>query len=480
MITVAAELANGGAVSSRISVKGEPRGPLCGMGICFECAVTVNGEPHVRSCQLLAKPGMLVETETGETHSLIGTQRIRPIVEEPRNFDIVIAGAGPAGIAAAIAARQGGASVGMVDDNPTAGGQIWRGESNQALRQFISSGVQLLTETRIVDAPEPGVLQTEHFQLGYKKLILATGVRELFLPFPGWTLPNVMGAGGLQAMVKGGLNIDGKRVVIAGSGPLLIAVADSLLKRGAKVVAIVEQASFSNVAMFGLQLTRHLSKAMQATRLMWQLRKVPVYWGRYPVQAEGNGKLERVILNGGRTLTCDYLACGFGLTPNTELAALLGCQLSDEFVKVDDQQSTSMQNVFAAGELTGIGGVDKSMVEGSIAGFAASGDFRRAEALYNERDSLRPFQSALKTRFALRSELFQLAQSSTIICRCEDVTLGQLEDHSSWREAKLHTRCGMGSCQGRVCGPALALLKGWTNDGVRPPLSPVKATAWLK
>ena len=478
MITVAAELANGGAVSSRISVTGEPRGPLCGMGICFECAVTVDGEPHVRSCQLLAKPGMLVETEMG--NSRIGTQRMKPIVGEPRNFDIVIAGAGPAGIAAAIAARQSGASVGMVDDNPSAGGQIWRGESNQALRQFVASGAQLLTETRIVDAPEPGNLQTELFPLRYKKLILATGARELFLPFPGWTLPNVMGAGGLQAMVKGGLNIIGKRVVIAGSGPLLIAVAASLLKRGAKVVAIVEQASFSNAAMFGLQLTRQLSKATQAAQLMWQLRKVPVYWGSYPLQAEGNGKVERVILNDGRTLTCDYLACGFGLIPNTELASLLGCQLSGEFVKVDNQQCTSMQNVFAAGELTGIGGVDKSMVEGSIAGFTASGDFRRAQALYHERDSLHPFQSELKTRFALSSKLFQLAQSSTILCRCEDVTLGQLEGHGSWREAKLHTRCGMGPCQGRVCGPALTLLKGWTNDGVRPPLSPVKATAWLK
>ena len=148
-------------------------------------------------------------------------------------FDVLIAGMGPAGIAAACAAAESGLRVAAVDDNPREGGQIWRGESLRPaskhaagwIARFRAARIEALAQTRIFDAPEPGVLCAERedgfAELRYQKLILATGARERFLPFPGWTLPNVMGAGGLQALVKGGLPIAGKRVVVAGSGPLL-------------------------------------------------------------------------------------------------------------------------------------------------------------------------------------------------------------------------------------------------------------------
>ena len=401
------------------------------------------------------------------------------------SFDVLVIGAGPAGIAAAIAARKAGVKVGVVDDNRAAGGQIWRGVvPAKWSHAFAGSGAQLLAGTRIFDAPEQGLLMAktpESFaELRYGKLILATGARELFLPFPGWTLPNIMGAGGLQAMVKGGLDIDGKRVVVAGSGPLLIAVAASLLKHGAKVRAIVEQASNTNLANFAAAIIRQPAKAWQGAQLLWALRNAPMFRGVYPVRAEGDGLVQHVTLSNGAGIDCDYLACGFGLVPNTELAGLLGCRMSGDFVEVNQAQQTSIETVYAAGELTGIGGLEKSLVEGEIAAHRATGNLRAAETLDRQRKAAHGFQLAIDSAFALRPELFTLADQTTKVCRCEDVTLGAVAPFNSWREAKLHTRCGMGPCQGRVCGPILRRLKSWHEEGVRPPIFPVDVAAIVK
>ncbi|HET9713501.1 MAG TPA: FAD-dependent oxidoreductase, partial [Pyrinomonadaceae bacterium] len=164
--------------------------------------------------------------------------------------DVLVVGAGPAGMAAAYRAAQSRARVAVVDDNPAAGGQIWRGEqakpaSREAQAWFErirSVEIQFINGARVFQQPRPGTLLAETpegvRELSYTNLVLATGARERFLPFPGWTLPNVMGAGGLQALVKTGLPIEGKRVVVAGSGPLLLAVAAYLRGRGAEVLLI--------------------------------------------------------------------------------------------------------------------------------------------------------------------------------------------------------------------------------------------------
>jgi NADPH-dependent 2,4-dienoyl-CoA reductase/sulfur reductase-like enzyme len=198
----------------------------------------------------------------------------------------------------------------------------------------------------------------------------------------------------------------------------------------------------------------------------------------WPVSAQGREKLESVTLRraGARTWTeaCDYLACGFGLIPNVELAALLGCRLSRTGVEVDEQQQTSVVGVYAAGEATGIGGLELSLVEGEIAGYTAGGNTDRAKSLFGARTKHRRFADALDRAFALRAELRGLPQAGTMVCRCEDVSLERLQSCSNWREAKLHTRCGMGPCQGRICGGAVEFLLGWQSESVRPPVFPVQ------
>jgi D-hydroxyproline dehydrogenase subunit alpha len=153
---------------------------------------------------------------------------------------------------------------------------------------------------------------------------------------------------------------------------------------------------------------------------------------------------------------------------------LLRCDLGETGVAVDETQQTSVAGVFAAGEVTGIGGLDLSLAEGEIAGYAAAGRADRARALFSTRASARRFAAALENAFSLREELKALPWDETLVCRCEDVSFGRIRRFSGWREAKLQTRCGMGPCQGRVCGPALEFLLDWRTESVRPPIFPAR------
>jgi NADPH-dependent 2,4-dienoyl-CoA reductase/sulfur reductase-like enzyme len=319
-------------------------------------------------------------------------------------------------------------------------------------------------QTKVFDVRPGFTLETTpHGTMEASRLILATGARELFLPFPGWTEPGVFGAGGLQALVKSGLSVKGKRVMVAGSGPLLMAVAATLRKHGARVVGIAEQAPFGRIFSF---LRRYPAKLPQAMGLRARLIGVPYRTGTWPVRFEDGV----VTLSGGRRAGVDYLACGFGLEPNTEVAQLLGCRLDDGFVAVDSRQETTVAGVYCAGEPTGIGGLDKALEEGERAGAAATGQvFRKRRTRTGE------FVRDLAAAFHLDPRLFDLAEAGTVVCRCEDVPYEALRPYREWREAKLLTRCGMGPCQGRVCGPITSCLFGWTAGSVRPPLAPVPA-----
>jgi D-hydroxyproline dehydrogenase subunit alpha len=420
-------------------------------------------------------------------------------------FDVVVVGAGPGGMAAATVAAEAGCHVCLLDDNAAPGGQIWRGFKaetahkyphgrtfNEWAARFERSGCVVDQGWQVIDHPKPGLLRLERVDgrgnergedrrdVGFEKLILATGARERFLPFPGWTLPGVMGAGGLQAMVKAGLDATGKRVVLAGSGPLLLAVGAGLAGAGANVLGINEQAPLTSLASFAASLLAHPGKLVEGARYRLKALRAVYRSGCWVVQGEGRGRVERVTLTDGRkqwSIDCDWLGCGFHLVPNLELPRLLGCRIDAGYVAVDRLQQSSLAGVACVGELTGIGGLEKALVEGQIAGYTAAGREPEALRLAPHRKRLQRFATRLDRVFALRPELRTLARAETIVCRCEDVPRSVLECCTSWRQAKLHTRCGMGACQGRICGAATEFLFGWENSSVRPPVFPAAVSA---
>ncbi|MGA2543861.1 MAG: FAD/NAD(P)-binding oxidoreductase [Verrucomicrobiota bacterium] len=414
------------------------------------------------------------------------------VTESNLEFEVVVVGGGPAGLGAACAAAECGRRVALVDDTPWLGGQIWRGQKGrprqalQWLERFQHCGATLLDRTSVIAAPRPGLLMAEcdaeTREIRYANLILATGARELFLPFPGWTLPGIMGPGGMQSLVKNGWPAQGRRVVVAGSGPLLLAVAGGLRKYGANVACIAEQAPWPRVIGFGLGLLAHPSKLWQGAQIKSRLLGVPYRCGVWPVRAEGSTQVRSVTLTNGQTTwteECDLLACAFGLVPNVELPLAAGCELQDGFVRVDQWQAAGAKGIYCAGEPTGVGGADCALVEGQIAGYAAGNQPARAQALFARRASWHKFRAALAGAFALRPDLKTLAAEDTLLCRCEDIPLGRVRQHASWRDAKLQTRCGMGPCQGRVCGAAAKVLLGWGMESVRPPVLPARVRSLI-
>jgi NADPH-dependent 2,4-dienoyl-CoA reductase/sulfur reductase-like enzyme len=542
--TVAAALWHAGIVAFRTSVSGEPRGPVCGMGICFECRVTIDGVAHRRACLVICAPGMVVETAAGEPPGHPSGPRAAgaelEVAEAPGlpdaavRVDVAVIGAGPAGLAAACAAAEAGASVLLLDEAAAPGGQVWRcaavGAGGPAgrekaglaaaapsrlarrwLRRFEASGARLASGASVLDvAPGPTLLVDQAgraLRVAARRLVIATGARERFLPFPGWTLPNVVGVGGAQALLDSGASFHGRRVVVAGSGPLLLPVAASLARAGARIAIVAEQAPTAAVARFAAALWRRPRRFIQAAGYRAAFWRAPYRCGVWVTAALGHASPpglretsrggdvrrppyardslavgEAILTDGFHTWSeeCDLLACAFGLVPNLELARLLGCALAGRdprVVQVDARQETSVEGVYCAGEPTGIGGLEPALLSGRIAGMAAAGTAPETpllRSLQHRRDRERGFAAALRRTFQPRPELLRLATPATIVCRCEDVPLGKIDPAWSARQAKLYTRAGMGPCQGRICGAALELLLGWDQlDTVRPPLAPV-------
>ncbi len=422
-----------------------------------------------------------------------------------KQFDTIVVGAGPGGIAAAVTAAESGLAVALVDDNPAPGGQIWRASASKPKDREAASWFRRLAGaknishffgTRILDRLAPQTLLAEQrgkpLHLGFGSLILATGAREWFVPFPGWTSPGVFGAGGIQALVKNGFDVRGKRIIVAGSGPLLLAVADGMRQAGAAVPLIAEQTSKTQLRRFALSLIQSPLKLLSAAAFRAKLLGTTYVTDCYPIKAERVNDKLRVTLrkNDGRsplkdeTHECDYLAVGFGLVPNVELASALGCEIIEDInvgaaVRVDQALRTSRPEIFAVGESTGVGGIEKAIVEGRIAALITAERFSDADRLRIAHRKTLDFARRLQSAFALRPELFALADDETIVCRCEDVTLGEIRGKISMRDAKLQTRCGMGPCQGRVCGPTVRRILQATDMQVRPPIFSAPIGAFL-
>lgn len=412
---------------------------------------------------------------------------------ESRQLDLVVVGGGPAGLAAAAAAAEHGKQVLVIDQAPRLGGQIWRHREGDGLpdiatrllhdvqppRVAVAHGasvIDALAPTRIVVdfGGRVAVVETS-------ALVLATGAMERLLPFPGWTLPGVVGVGGLQALLKEGAPLDGKRVVIAGTGPLLWPVADAVVRHGGRLVAIAEQVGGGELMRFGVRLLRRpplVARAVSYRRTTW---RAAFHTGSWPLRAEGEGELRSVTLrvgSGERRYDVDWLAAAAGLLPRIELGQLLGCRIEGGALAVDARQATSVSGVWAAGECTGISGDDGACAEGTIAGLAAIGVAEIPERLVRRRQRAEALGRDIERTFAPRPELRGRVTPETLICRCENVPAGVIDPTWDFRQAKLWTRLGMGACQGRVCGAACHFLYGWKGNAVRPPLEPPALGSW--
>lgn len=420
--------------------------------------------------------------------------------------ELLVVGAGPGGLAAAVHAAEAGREVLVVDARHAPGGQIWRTGAAQDLApeaarwaaRAQAAGVRFVFEAEVFDAPSPRLLWARTpegvVRLRAEQLVLATGARERFLPFAGWERPKVMGVGALQALCKEGFELRGQRVVLAGSGPLLMAVAADLQARGAKSVKLVEQAPRARVWKLLPRLVRHPGKLGQAARFGMKLPPGSIRYGSWIESVHARPGGFEVVLGGkskDARLEADLVACAFGLIPELALAKTLGCSSrvegadegESERIVVDAEQRTSVAGVFAVGELCGIGGVECSVAEGAVAGEVAAGRRDQLERLQKAVTKARAFGVALGRSYALDPRLKQLPREDTILCRCEGVRVSAARAFEDLRSAKLQTRCGMGPCQGRVCGPAFEFLSDARARSLpRAPIVPASlcdlATAW--
>jgi D-hydroxyproline dehydrogenase subunit alpha len=248
------------------------------------------------------------------------------------------------------------------------------------------------------------------------------------------------------------------------------------------VLFVAEQAATSAVAGFAAGLWRRPAMLIQAMRHRAAFARTPYRTGMWVSAARGEGRLEEVTLTDGgrqRTVACDLLCAAYGLLPNTQLPRLLGCHVDGGATVVDEHQQTSILGVYAVGESTGVGGVDLALLEGEIAALTIAGDERATRVLVSRHDELATTAVAMERAFALRDELRHVCTPNTVVCRCEDATLGAMDARWSTRQAKLYTRAGMGPCQGRICGPALEFIFGWPADRVRVPAEPALISTLL-
>ncbi|TDW88349.1 thioredoxin reductase [Kribbella pratensis] len=437
--TVAAVLlANGRDTWRTTRVHDRPRGIFCGIGACQDCLVTVNGLPDVRACQRTITPNDTITTQPGAvlptTSSTAGSEDAGadvvqdagaardagPVAGRGRRVaEVVVVGGGPAGVAAALAAGDAGAQVLVVDSGRAVGGQYNRqlpeefaarrpDRLQHEWKAFAEQRDRLSSHPRITYLPDTSVWAIEGlrvwaqtgpadasgrqpFAIDARSVVLAAGAYDRVLPFPGWDLPGVYTAGAAQALAKGQRIAVGRRVLVAGTGPFLLPVAESLVGVGAHVVALLEANSLTTVrkgwSSDPLVAPSKLREAVGYGALLARHR-IPLRHGWTVIAAHGSDHVEaatiarldsdwRPIRGSERRVDVDAICVGFGFTANLELAVSAGCTIATgpdggPAVAVDANQQTSTPGVFAAGELTGIGGAALSTAEGTLAGTTAA------------------------------------------------------------------------------------------------------------
>ncbi|MFJ3407785.1 FAD-dependent oxidoreductase [Promicromonospora sp. NPDC090134] len=456
---------------------------------------------------------------------------------------VVVVGAGPAGLAAARAAADAGARVTVLDAADVLGGQYWRHlpderpagrehllhhkwdtyraladalRAHPAVTVVPTAQVWSLEQVSSPERPDGGVrlnvLVGEPDAAGREAasfepdaLVLATGAHDRTLPFPGWQLPGVYSAGAAQALAKGERVAVGRRVVVAGAGPFLLPVASSLLRTGATVLGVHEASRTGSLARGWLdrpwELAGAVGKAGELAGYVGELvrHRVPWHPGEAVVAAHGDGQVEAVTIarldarwapvpGTEREVEADAVAVSHGFTPRLELAIAAGCDLApSRFVVVDDTQATSVPGVWAAGEITGIGGADAALAEGAVAGTAAAGgDLRAAGAARAGRAAgrSRGFAARIEAAHGIRGGWVRWLRDDTVVCRCEETTYGRVREvvdltgSRETRSVKLTSRAGLGPCQARMCGRTLQELLDGDASGAgvdrRPLVVPVR------
>ena len=534
-VSVAAALANAGEFELRDAADGDMRGIFCGMGVCQECRVSVDGEPGQRACMISAQAGMQVRM--GQLPAVgAGTNAddtgVQSQVVEP---ELLVIGGGAGGLTAASIAAEAGVDVVLIDERKARGGQYFKQPANDGLlpaslsddRQITAgrrlvdrangSGAKIVTEANVWGAFAPaefGVLDNDGSRIYRpKRTIVATGAYERGLPVPGWTLPGVMTTGATQGMLRNYGTFPAGRIVVAGNGPLNLQIALELKRAGADVRLVVELSDTSAATWIanGLRMAVNVPRlTFDGVAYLRRLRSagVPLRFGEgLAAVRKTAGGLEvdvgPIAGNGivaKETIEADVVCVGYGFQPSNEILRCLGCrhgfnEARGHLVTVTNADcETTEAGVYAVGDCTGLSGAPAATQDGVIAAVAIARSLDYTVSTRHEtelrhalraRPRHRVFQSALWNLFAAPHFSTQLATANTVICRCENVTLGDIEaavddGAASMGGIKQRTRLGMGPCQGRYCAPVAAdFLAERTGQSVGEfsyfaPRSPVK------
>jgi NADPH-dependent 2,4-dienoyl-CoA reductase/sulfur reductase-like enzyme len=430
-------------------------------------------------------------------------------------IDVAVVGAGPAGLAAALAAGDLGCEVTLIDAGSGLGGQLYRpgllfpgrGQDRHAATEQLPprlARIRQVRQVRHLAATSAGPATRDHdgvvtlwvggleggaeTTVEVRVVVLATGASELVLPFPGWDLPGVTTAGAAQALLKSQGVTVGRRVLVGGSGPLLLPVAASLAEAGVHVVAVLEATpapaglpQAAGLAAFPGQLPEATGYAALLARL-----GVPVRTGYAVVACRGAGRVERAVVarldqdwrpvpGGQWEETVDAVHLSFGFSPALELPRALGCAEVPHLLRpaaavaCDTDQATSVPGVFAAGQVTGAAGAEVSELEGYLAGTSAAHYLgrvhpdafaERTRALRARLDDARRRAAPLDAAYPLPPGWLEWPDAGTVVCRCQETRWSEIDAAMAAGARTVPavqeaTRCGTGYCQGRVCGPAL-------------------------